>query len=473
MKTVKNKEIEIRIPQETKNSLIRCLTLYNPNFGFKYHIDSFLYIIHTIRNISTYKKFKNLQKVPIYSKIIRYDIGKHYKKYLEYLLKHKFITTDNHYIVGEGGKKGKCKCYGIGKKYRNNKSELHTLTKQSILRKLSKWNDEKFSKMVNNKLLGHMYDMIKKVDIDLKGSKEYLDEMVSTGKLSKYKANLELDKCHRINDKNNPHAIFVKQDCYGRVHTNFTNISKHIREKFLYLEGEHLVGLDIISSQPAFLGTLFRDYFTKMINDYAEKQKDVFHMSELDINIPVDVREKYVNKRNKYTGDHIFSNEFSPVINTFGYKSVLDMLEVAAEELHEYDRVLEIGLYEFFQTHWEEMFEYTTRDEIKKELISYMFGQKNSPCHEKMELIWTTQFPLLTKVLKHFKNGSHKLLAQELQRKESELMFNQLCPRINEMGITYFTVHDSIVVKESVANEVYKVFDEILEDNDIGTGVSI
>lgn len=473
MKTEKTNEIEIKIPKETKNSLIRCLNLHKPDFGFKYHIDSFLYIIHTIRNLSTYKKFKNLQKVPIYSKIIRYDIGKHYKKYLEYLLEHKFITTDNHYIVGKNNKKGKCKCYGIGKKYRDNKSEIHILTKSSILRKVLKWNDAKFSKMVSNELLGHMYDMIKKVDIDMEGVKIYLYKAINAGELTPYKANLEWDKCLKINDKGNPHAIFVTRDSYGRIHTNLTNLSKHIRDNFLSMDGERLVGLDIISSQPAFLGTLFRDYFTDIVNDYDQKQKDIFYMSKMDISMPVDVREKYVNRRNKYTGDHIFSNKFSPMISTFGYKSLLDMLEVAAKELNEYDRILEIGLYEFFQSHWEEMFEYTTRNEIKKKWMSYVFGQKNSPLNQKMELIWERQFPLLTKVLKHFKNGSHKLLAQELQRKESNLMFNQLCPQVNEMKITYFTVHDSIVVKESVSNDVYKLFDEILEDNDIVTGVAI
>ena len=472
MKKEKNTEIDIRIPIEIKGNLLRCLNLHKPNFDFKYHIDSFLYIIHTIRNVSSYKKFKNLQKVPIYSKIIRFDIGEHYKKYLNYLLQYKFITTDNHYIVGDDTTKGKCKCYGISKKYQDNKSESHTITKKSILKKILKWRETKFNKMVNDDQLGHMYDMIKKVDIDIKGAKKYLDEMVSTGKLTTYKATLEWDKCLKINDKS-PHSIFVTQDCYGRIHTNFTNISKHIREKFLYLDGERMIGLDIISSQPALLGTLFRDYFTKIIHYYDNNQKDMFYMSKLDVNMSEDVRDKYVNARNKYTGAHIYSNEFNPLICTFGYPSLLDMLEDAAEELNKYDKILEIGLYEFFQSHWEEIFDDITRNEIKKEWVSYVFGQKQSPFHEKMEIIWEKEFPLLTKTLKHFKNGSHKLLAHELQRKEANLIFNDLCPKIDDMGINYFTVHDSIVVKESVADDVYDVFEQVLEDNDIVTGVAI
>ena len=252
----------IKIPREMKRNLLRCLELHNPNFIKKYHIDSFLHIIHTIRNLSSHKKFKNLQKVPIYSKILRFELGKNYRRYIDYLLKYKFITTDNHYIVGHGTKPGKCKCYGIAPKYRKNKSEDHELTKKSILTKLIKWKEEKFGKMVDDELLGHLYEMLQKVDIDVVGVNKYLDEMVESGQLTKYKANLERDKCDRINNKSDPHAIFIKKDTYGRVHSNFTNISKHIREKFLYLEGERLVALDIISSQPALLHTLFRKYFT-------------------------------------------------------------------------------------------------------------------------------------------------------------------------------------------------------------------
>ena len=41
------------------------------------------------------------------------------------------------------------------------------------------------------------------------------------------------------------------------------------------------------------------------------------------------------------------------------------------------------------------------------------------------------------------------------------------------MGINYFTVHDSIVVKESMVNDVYDIFEQVLEDNDIVTGVAL
>ena len=327
--------------------------------------------------------------------------------------------------------------------------------------------------MVSDELLGHMYDMIRKVDIDMDGARKYLDEAVDSGDITKYKATLEWEKCVRIHDKSDPHGIFVSQDSYGRVHSNFTNISKHIREKFLYLDGERLIGLDIISSQAALLGTLFREYFTKIINEYENYRDDMFHMSELDISTPVDVREKYVNSRNKYTGAHIYANEFKPLRSDFGYPCTLDMLEVAAEELKKYERILELGLYEFFQSEWEYIFDDIDRNKVKKEWISYVFGKKNSTHHEQMDILWKKEFPLLTKVLKHFKTGSHKLLAQELQRKESDLIFNELCPQVDDMGITYFTVHDSIVVKESVFDDVYDVFEEVLEENDIVTGVAL
>jgi len=315
--------------------------------------------------------------------------------------------------------------------------------------------------------------MIQKVDIDMDGIKKYLDNKVKSKEITKHKAMLEWEKCEKINNKSDPYAIFIIKDAYGRVHTNFTNISKEIREKFLYLEGERLISLDIISSQPALLCAIFRDYFTNIVKEYNNYKNNPFHMTKININVPMDIRDKYVNARNKYTGPHIYVNEFNPLISNFGYSSSLDMLEEAAKELKEYENVVKGGLYEFFQTHWEEMFEDITRKGIKKEWISYVFGRKNSPHHEKMDVIWEREFPLLRKVLHHFKNGSHKLLAHELQRKESTLMFGDLCPRINDMGINYFTVHDSIVVKKSDVDDTYETFERILEENNIVTGVSV
>ena len=75
-------DLNISVPSSLKKDLIACLSIRKPNFIF--NIDYFLYIISKIINIPEFNdKLRNLSKIPIYSKILRYEIGKNYKKYIK------------------------------------------------------------------------------------------------------------------------------------------------------------------------------------------------------------------------------------------------------------------------------------------------------------------------------------------------------------------------------------------------------
>jgi len=139
-----------------------------------------------------------------------------------------------------------------------------------------------------------------------------------------------------------------------------------------------------------------------------------------------------------------------------------------------------MGIYEFFQDQWS-MFNDNgdiDRDEMKTLWLSYVFGRGNghrmAPKVEDMAKIWRVCFPMLDKLLNYFKVGDYKTLAHNLQRKEADLMYNKVCPRVEkEFGVSFSTVHDSIIVEESIMNEVADLFDEILEENSICTTTSM
>jgi len=471
MKESKNIKKAIEIPESFLKDLKICLDLHPPEFSFKYDLDHFLYIASKIIHIKTFKKFSNLKKVPISSVVLRFEIGKHYRRYLEYLLKYKFIETDNHYIVKSEDREGKCKCYCFSRRYASKGYEKYEITKKSLLNKIESWKHRQFGKMISDDMLSHLYSMMNKITIDMDAVKIYLSEAVKSKAITQRKANIELSKCEKINDKET--NLFLTKDSYGRVHTNFTNISKHIRENFLSLHGEKLVHLDIISSQPAMLYNLFKDYLMEVLDIVEKRQEDEYYTSPKEYKWKgVDVRDKYVNKSNSYTGKHIYSNKFMPVVEKHGEDSYMDLLEKGFEELTFYKKSLQADIYEIFRDSWKHYFgEDRTRKEMKQEWVSYVFGQNNSPGHDKFKYLWDEEFPILNKILKNFKNGNHKPLSHELQRKESDLVFNKLCPKIDNMNIDYFTVHDCVVVPESVADDVYNVFSKILKENNVVTGV--
>lgn len=468
----KSKKLIIKVPEMYLDDIKRSLYYHPPDFN--YHLDYFLYVADKIIHISSYKKFKNLHKIPISSVVLRLELGKDYRKYLDYLLKYNFIATDNHYIVGDSENEGKCKCYCLTTTYKKDELAEYEISKKSLLKKYLRWKEEKYGKMVNDKFMGNLYKMMKRFTVDMDAVHTYLSEGLKNKTLTKLQAQLELDKCMKINAKD-PYSLFMTKDSYGRVHTNFTNLSKHIRDNFIYMDGEKLSQLDVISSQPAFLYVLFKDYTGKIISEMEKNLNgSKFSISPYTIKkTGVDMRDKYVNKLNHYSGKGIYSNDFHPTLTNFHYTDYLDMLTDSVQEMEKYRNILKSGIYEFFQDKWEELYlEPVSRKVIKKEWITHVFGVNHTKKTWKLQKIWDREFPLFTKILHHFKNGSHKPLAHELQRREAKMIYGDLCPVIDSMGITYFTVHDCMVVKESEKERVQVEFEKVLKQNKIVTGVS-
>lgn len=469
------------IPNNLCDDLKRCLTLHPPLFDFTYNFDYFIYFISKIIDLKTFKRFKNLRKVPISSTVLVFELGKNYKRYLEYLIEHKFIETDNHYIVGDDLKDGKCKCYGIVDRYTSQKIVKYEIKKKSILKKFLEWKEEKFGKITNDAMMSKLYTMLQKVTVDIEGVKEFLNESVKNKKISAYKAKLELLKCERINNKEEDYrSIFLTKDSYGRIHSNFTNISKEIRKRFLYMDGEQLQEIDIVSSQPAMLYVVLKKYFDKVVESYKEKIEnnysvdDNMYVSNLEIPMTgLDPREKYVNNSNSYEGDAIFVNKFNPAVSKFDYKGGMDFLDDFSNEMIKYKDMLQWGIYEFFEDQYDRhFFGVVNRSDIKKQFIQYIFGQNDNYFTEQMDILWEVNFPILRKIIKHFKTGSHKPLSHELQRTESDIVFNKLCPLIDDLQLDYLTIHDSISVKRSELEKVYSIFNDVLEENEVVSGIS-
>lgn len=465
--------VVIQIPEKVKSTLLKKLTVDVPSFP--YHIDSFLYIFSKIVQMPMYNnRFKHLNMVPLSSIILRSEIGKHYKRYLEYLIAHNFIDTDNHYIVSSPERDGKCKCYGLTPKYRECALEKHTLSRKSLIGKILSWKEEYLGKHTSDEMLGKLYNMMEGFSIDIESAEEYLYNLKSQGKITQRKINIELEKCRRINSKNDSTtALFITKDSYNRVHTNFTNLSKHIREHFLYLHGKRVIGIDIVSSQASLLYSLMDDYVGGLETELTRQQENPFELP-----IPFmrrDLRDKYVNKKNFYTGDGQYDGKINRSVIDIPGKDLNTIVEQSKRELKKFRAILLAeGIYEYFQSRWDLMHgEDCDRKFIKKQWITYVFGRGKTPVTEKMHFIWEHDFPYLSKILMHFKEGDYKALAHTLQRKESSLMFEKVCPEITKrLNIDYCTVHDSIIVDADHADDVACVFDEILESNGMITSTS-
>ena len=460
------------MPSSLKNDLLASVDFKPPSFTF--NTDYFLYIISKIIHIPECNdKLRNLNKIPLYSKILRYEIGKNYKKYLTYLIDNGFLETDNHYVVSSPTTDGKCKCYGLPRIYRNSQLIEHELKKKSLLKQLIKWRNKTFASMETDETVLKLYEMMESFTIDETGAKKDLDMLLNDKKITMRQHIMEINKCKRINSKNNKFSLFITKDNYSRIHTNFTNISKVIRENHLYVDHKKVVSIDIVSSQASMLGKLFHDYIHLM-----KKQIDNPFMETGDGLKRVDLREKYVNERNWIEDKPRFDDDVNKEFSLFDKDSLESVVESGLKEIKKYYDIMDIsGIYEYFQEHMDEKFdEIVTRDKIKKTWITYVFGNGYSDESPKfkdlhmLDIIWKYEFPLLRKILLHFKRDNYKALAHALQRMEADIVFNKICPEIDvKLGIKYCSVHDSLMVEESYCEEVAQIFDTVLKENNINT----
>lgn len=107
----------------------------------------------------------------------------------------------------------------------------------------------------------------------------------------------------------------------------------------------------------------------------------------------------------------------------------------------------------------------TDKKIIKEWTYKVLFGRNAS--NSKADKLFSRLFPTIHNFIKLYKreNGDYRILAYELQKAESNLLFNKVVRAVLEQvpGIRIVTVHDSIVIPARYRNQVSEIFNDILE----------
>lgn len=192
-------------------------------------------------------------KFNLWSSILRKKYGMHYNLYMEYLIENDFISMVSDYYVGKKAKTYKINQFEINliTKVRTNDAILiKKNTKEYLTQSITSYCNSPIDPMIRKKLVDDIYH----VQIDYDKSMGFLNELKSEGKIeiNKYYKN-----SHSIESIKNK-TLFFKFDEYGRFHTNFTVLKKEIRQKYLKIDNEDIVEIDIGNSQPLFLALLIK-----------------------------------------------------------------------------------------------------------------------------------------------------------------------------------------------------------------------
>jgi len=100
------------------------------------------------------------------------------------------------------------------------------------------------------------------------------------------------------------------------------------------------------------------------------------------------------------------------------------------------------------------------RNTAKEYTYKVLFGRNGS--NSKADKMFIKLFPTIHNFIKLYKkeNGDYKVLAYELQKSESNLIFNKIIRQIMTLypEINLVTVHDSIIVQRSYKDSVWAIF---------------
>ena len=223
------------------------------------------YLINIMHELILKYYFTNEIKHNLWSIILRKKYGKHYSKYISYLLEHDFMKMVSSYYVGK-----KAKSYKLN------------ITDLDVLR--TKVNDKVLLKKHAKDYIFRSFTAIQESPIDMDLRKVLVDDLYhisidydkSVNWLNKQKEKKDIDLNKYFKNLNsvdgiNTEHIFFKFDAYGRLHTNFTVLKKYIRNNFLRIDGEEVAEIDLPNSQPYFFGV----YLKKEIGNNVMKPEIV------------------------------------------------------------------------------------------------------------------------------------------------------------------------------------------------------
>lgn len=354
------------------------------------------YLINIMHELILKFFFNNELNHNLWSTILRKKYGKTYNIYIDYLLEKGFMNLISNYYVGKKAKTYKLNItiLDVIKHKVTDKVLLKKHSKDYLLRTFTSEQESPINLSLRKKLIDDLYH----VEIDYEAAYKWLNER-------KNDKTLELEKYFRnvgAIDGINSGYIFFKFDSYGRLHTNFTVLKKHIRKNFLTIDGQEIEEIDIKNSQPFFFAVAIK-------NEHGEDTFD-------------DEMRRYVDS----------------VKNGLIYDEILQKFP---------DKI-------------------KTRDQAKVMMYKVLFGNNGDRSNEETRLFKKLYPGVCEyiKDFKYFSN-SYKELSHKLQLLESEFIFNKVVTEIKQKfpQIKLFTVHDSICFPVKYKEEVNIIFRKHLD----------
>jgi hypothetical protein len=384
--------------------------------------ESAIYIVSLIVQQRIYdQSLKYEEYVPLKKEYLRKYIPKEELEFvLDYLIHEtKQIECDGLYYSEKSGGKGKCLGYKLSEDLEAAKPTVHYVHDALLRRKLSAWKREK-NKGKHRPVHKHLTAWLNKVEVDDLMAAEAIEELCRKPLKqrepweSQKPSSAKVRRRHRrlyaqaaVLDLKDEAELVITVDPYGRGHSIITNLPTELR-KCLRIDGHHLVGLDIVNSQPLVLAVLL-----------SQQQKSVL---------------TGVSLKSKLGGGEAGMPLLCPNHDNDIWNQDLSAFRKACEEGRFYESMAGY-----------ELTDPQVRNTFKQCFFQEVLFGKNKRKTRSLTA-FQTSFPTAWKIICDIKRKDHCHLSHNLQRCESKIIF-AICDRlrIEHPHVPLVTIHDSIL----------------------------
>lgn len=413
---------------------------------FKFEKDNFVYLINLVYKLFNPKKSDEFGDIfsRFHSAMLQRRV-RNYREHLNYLIEQKILFEDRQYIVSK-----KSRGFAFTPQY-NTEAKQVFITNAKLIKKILKFYTIEESRHVvddSDLDIGYLTKWLEngKLKIDFSSAKQHLINLYDkeAWNETEFTKLIKYSLTQKYNARLRPLVLFhrgtfsPKLDATaGRLHSVLTQLKGDLRQ-FINYDGQSLISIDIVNSQP-YLSSVLLNYENyeknNIINLIQLYNPKLYHTSQNSIMLAKLIKQvenadnvlKFINAVK--TGR--FYEEFGRLIN----------IDTSTGN---------------------------NRKIVKDAVFSSLFSPNEKANHIKEVSLFKKAYPDVFKVFRKVKSakGKHRALACTLQRFEANLILHTACKKINQINpnIPMFTLHDSIITIPQYKNIVEQIMKETLEN---------
>lgn len=265
--------------------------------------------------------------------------------------------------------------------------------------------------------------------------------------------------------------LFMTEDRFsGRVHTNFTQLPKVVRERmFLNNDRQTLSSLDVSAMQPLLLGWAARENIKTQARNATlcyTSSKQPTQSPRHDNQVIYSMMPEMINATTCYRSSGDVEKWINECQGGTLYKRIRSLIPTTRQRF-EYRSLKKKGMSEARNRTTRKRFTVDlsrmSDSTFKRQVLQVLFDRNEQ---SKRNPIWkaiSSNYPTIADYIWELKRHDHKQAVRMLQQMEVQILIHQVAAEHARQGLPIVTVHDEIITPDDTATRaiMQRAFSEI------------